>query len=215
MKNFLLIYFSVLGILVLGFIIIMLYLEFTNFGLPEIIGIVDAYDNDAKFTRITVGQIETDKDFFYYSERVLVENISRNKPYDVEQSKMMIAYFDSVGLSVDELLKMPEIKLYAMFFFKSTHETRKHFVEKKVSTYNGNKTYLGSVALVRCKDDPAKWEIDIDRNLGTADSFDHQGPATKNEFLQNECDPDWYEANKDNELVKYYMELKAKRNINR
>jgi hypothetical protein len=66
--------------------------------------------------------------------------------------------------------------------------------------------------MIRCKDDPAKLQIDITRNLGTADNIDKQGPATKKEFLQNECDPDWYKANKDNELVKYYMELRDKRN---
>jgi hypothetical protein len=111
---------------------------------------------------------------------------------------------------------MPEVKFYAMHFFKSTRATRKHFVEKKkVFTYNGNETYLGSVTLWRCKDDSTKWRIRITRNLGTADSFDHQGPAIKYEFLQNECDHDWYEANKNNELVKYYMGLREKRNINR
>jgi hypothetical protein len=210
MKHFLQVYFIVLGVLGLGSIIIILFLEFNDFGISDALGV--ACNTDAEFTRITVGQIGADEDFPYYLERVLVENISRNKPHDLEQSKMMIAYFDSAGLSVNELLEMPEIKFYSMSFYKSTHETRKLFVEKKrVSTYNGNKTHLGSVIIRRCEE-PTKWRIRITRNLGTADSFDHQGQAIKYEFLQNECDHDWYEANKDNELVKYYMELREKRN---
>jgi hypothetical protein len=210
MKHFLQVYFIILGVFSLVSIIIILFLEFNDFGISDALGVV--CNNDAEFTRIVEGKgcASRPYDNSCYYETVLVKNINKNT---VKQSKIMIAYFDSAGLSVNELLKMPEINYCSMFFYKSTRATRKHFVEnKKVSTYNGNETYLGSVALVRCKDDPAKLQIDITRNLGTADNIDKQGPATKNEFLQNECDPDWYEANKDNELVKYYMELREKRN---
>jgi hypothetical protein len=177
-----------------------------------------ACNNDAEFTRIIEGRTWglQPSDSSWYEERVLVRNISRNKPHDLEQSKMMITYFDSIGLSIDDLLKMPEIRYYSMYFYKSTYATRKHFVKgKKVSTYNGNKTYLGVVSMARCKDDFTKWKVIIDRNLGTSDSFDKIGPDTKDEFLYNECDreydPYWREVNKDNELVKYYMELRDKR----
>jgi hypothetical protein len=54
----------------------------------------------------------------------------------------------------------------------------------------------------------------IARNLGTADSFEKQGPNTKDEYLLNDCDPNWYEANKDNVLVRYYMELRNRRKAN-
>jgi hypothetical protein len=93
-----------------------------------------ACNNEAEFTRIIEGRTWglQRSDSSYYREDVLVKNISRNKPHDVEQSKMMIAYFDSVGLSIDYLSsEMPEIKLYRMSFYKSTHATRKYFVEKK------------------------------------------------------------------------------------
>jgi hypothetical protein len=176
------------------------------------------YNSNIEFTRIIEGRTWglQPSDSSYYRERVLVRNISRNKPHDLEQSKIMIAYFDSVGLSIDDLLKMPEIKYYYMSFYKSTYATRKHFVKgKKVSTYNGNKTYLGVVSMTRCNDDSTKWRVRISRNLGTEDDYDKIGPKTKDEFLQNECDPEydpyWREVNKDNELVKYYMELREKR----
>ena len=174
-----------------------------------------ACNDNVEFTRIIEGRrwgLQHDN-WSWYDEDILVKNISRNKPHDLTQSKIMIAYFDSVGLSANDLFEMPEIKYYNMFFYKSTHATRERFVgKKKVSTYNGNKTYLGFISMLRCEDDYTKWKIEIGRNLGTADNFDLQGPNTKDEFLQNECDPDWYEANKDNELVKYYTELRGKKN---
>jgi hypothetical protein len=171
-------------------------------------------DNNVELTRIIEGKgcATRPGDSSCYYERILVKNIPENKPHNVTQSKIMIAYFDSIGFAVNELFEMPEINYYNMSFYKSTHATRKYFVErKKGSTYNGNETYLGTVSMIRCKDDSAKWKIEIARNLGTADNIDKQGANTKDEFLQNECDPDWYEANKDNELVKYYMELREKR----
>jgi hypothetical protein len=178
------------------------------------------YNNDAEFTRITKVRLcgSQYNDNPWCDEEVLVKNIGINKPNDAKQSKVMIAYFDSAGLSKNYLSKMPEIKHYSMSFYRSTHATRRHFLEKKkVSTYNGNKTYLGYIHIGRCEDDSTKWKINISRNLGTADDYDKQGADTKNELLYNECkpywyeNPNWYEANKDNELVKYYMGLRGKR----
>jgi len=170
-------------------------------------------DNEIEFTRITLGKTWMGKpsDSSYYFEDILVRNISRNKPYDVGQSKMMIAYYDSVGLSIDELLKMPEIKHYWMYFCISTYATRRYFIEKKGDTYDGNETGLGYIYIGRCKEDSTKWKITIGRNLGTADDFDKVGGNSTSEFLQNEYDSGWYEANKDNELVKYYMGLRGKK----
>jgi hypothetical protein len=85
--------------------------------------------------KITVGRMED-----WYIERTLVKNIPRNK---VRQSKIMINYFDSVGLTINDILEMPGIKNYTMDFFKLTNVTRRYFIEKRGSTYNGNKTYLG------------------------------------------------------------------------
>jgi hypothetical protein len=62
-----------------------------------------------------------------------------------------------------------------------------------------------------CKNDSTKWIIVIGRNLGTADNCEKQGADTKREYLLNDCDPNWYEANKNNELVRYYMELRRRR----
>ena len=172
-----------------------------------------ACSNDVEFTRITEGRTQglQHSDSSYYNERILVKNIAQDY---VEQSKIMIAYFDSAGL-VNEFLEKPEINYYKMFFYKSTHATRKYFVEKKGSTYNGNKTYLGAISMGRCKNDSTKWEIEIARNVGVADNFDEQGPVTEDEFLQNECNPYWHitDRTSGNELAKYYMKLRDRRKI--
>jgi hypothetical protein len=170
-----------------------------------------ACNNDIEFTRIIVGKSWglQPSNISWYRERVLIKNIPQN---DTKQSKIMIAYFDSVGPSGNYFSEIPEIKHYLMSFYKSTRATREYFIEKKnVSTYNGNETDLGSVYMGRCKNDPTKWKVIIARNFETTEDYDYLGVNTKDEFLQNECDPDWYEANKNNELVKYYMELREKR----
>jgi hypothetical protein len=124
----------------------------------------------------------------------------------------MINYFDSVGLSVNDLLEMPGINHYFMHFYKSTDATRRVFVENQhVSTYDGNRTYLGNLFVGYCRCDSTKWRVIIARNLGTSEDFDILGAVTKDEYLQNDCDPGWYEANKNNELVRYYMELRSRR----
>jgi len=174
-----------------------------------------ACNNSVEFTRVIEGRVCLQPDScFYYEERVLVKNIPQN---DVEQSKIMIAYFDSVGLSLNELLKKPEIKYYYMNFYKSTYATRRYFVKmngipkKEHDTYNGNETDLGYIYMGRCVGDSTKWKIKIGRNLGTADNYDWQGADIESVFLQNECVPNWDDANKNNDLVKYYMELKNKK----
>jgi len=42
-------------------------------------------------------------------------------------------------------------------------------------------------------------------NLGTPRMFAYD---YEYDTLLNECDPNWYDANKHNELVKYYTELR-------
>jgi len=173
-------------------------------------------NNNIEFTRIIEGRnwgLQPD-DSCWYTERILIKNAPQN---NLEQSKIMIAYFDSIGFSVHELSKMPEIKYYHMFFCKSTRATRRFFIEindvneRKYLTYDANKTYLGDIFVGHCKNDSNKWRISITRNLGTEPDCEYIGAKTRSEFLQNECDSNWYEANKNNELVRYYMELRDKK----
>ena len=149
----------------------------------------------------------------------------------LEQSKIMIAYFDSVGLSKNYLSsKMPEIRYYSMFFYKSTYITRRHFIEqgkywvenKRVPSavhrrsFDGNKTYLGNILMVHCKDDATKWRVLISRRFRTYEFLKGEGFYVRNALLLNECSYNWYESEKDKErgkvLVEYYMELRNKKN---
>jgi hypothetical protein len=125
----------------------------------------------------------------------------------------MINYFDSVGLSIDDLSQMPEIGYYCVYFYKSTPATRKLFIEKKKISEGKDKAcvpneeYLGDIYAVRCKNDPAKWKIGFARNIEPTAGCDHTSLDIQDVYLQNDCDPAWYRANKDSALVKYYMGL--------
>jgi hypothetical protein len=113
--------------------------------------------------------------------------------------------------------------IITMGFYKSTPATIKYLVKKepnlytfvkkepKKYKYNGNTTYLGYVAIVRCEDDSSKWNVSISRNLGTAIEYESNGPNTSVTMLFNECSSDFYASEKNDELVRYYMELRNKK----
>jgi len=175
-----------------------------------VVGLLAGCNNEVEFTRIVKGRTWALQhyDSTWYKEYVLVKNIPRKK---IKQSKIMITYFDSVGLSIDNLREMPEINHYFMYFWKSTLITREHFIEKTyIRNINSNETYLGDIYVGRCKKDFTKWNVVIGINLGTDPDADYTGGHIKEEYLQNDCDPAWYESHKDNDLVKYYMELRNK-----
>ncbi|MDR1811920.1 MAG: hypothetical protein LBQ87_03765 [Candidatus Fibromonas sp.] len=186
--------------------------------------------SEIEFTRIVEGKTSgLQRDSSVYSEKILVKHIPKDFS---EQSKIMIAYFDSVGLSISDLSKMPEIKYYDMSFYKSTYATRKYFVEEKDVPYSERKrsdrldeTYLGDVSISRCKNDAKlvdvsitrykndakkwlKWLISTDRTLGRAD----EEFIIEIIMLLNECGSVPYIAKENKELVKYYMELRDKNN---
>ena len=137
-----------------------------------------------------------------YVEDVLVKNMPKNK---LEQSKIMIAYFDSVGLSIDDLVtKMPEVNLYIMFFYKSTNA--KYYVVKN------NETSLGTVALNCCKDDTTRWEVTINRPIPGV-YYEDGDYRNETVVLLNPCEPIHpYWATENRELENYYNELRDKRN---
>jgi hypothetical protein len=175
-------------------------------------GWIAGCNNEVEFVRVVEGRTWALQhyDSSWYKEYVLVKNIPRNK---IKQSKIMIAYFDSVGFSIDNLKEIPEINHYCMYFWKSTRATRGVFIEKTNigDNINANKTYLGDIYVDRCKKNFTKWNVGIGINLGTDPDADYTGGHIKDEYLQNDCDPAWYEVNKNNDLVKYYMGLINKR----
>jgi len=152
-----------------------------------------------------------------YDETVLVKNIPKNR---IELSKMMISYYDSVGLSIKDFSEMYRINSYHMRFFKSTFMTIRYFVKKKpmsqrLYTYTEEKTYLGTINIWRCKPDSTKYRLVILRNLETATDYEYNGPDVASTTLFSECRShikyNYNDDEKSEELVKYYKELTNKK----
>jgi hypothetical protein len=135
----------------------------------------------------------------------------------IEQSKMMITYYDSVGLTIKNLSKISGTKEYAMRFYKSTLGSRRYFVKGKGDFYNGNKTFMGSIWIWCCGRDCTEHRVVIIRNLETATDYEHNGPDLVSTTLFSECSYIDNNDEKNDELVRYYQELrnkkKAKNNI--
>jgi hypothetical protein len=167
-------------------------------------------NNNVEFKWASGGRVTQSFDSSTYSETILVKNMPKNK---IKQSKTMVAYFDSVGRSINDLTRMSGIEYYSMSFYKSTFATRRYFVKRdpNAHTYNGNKTYLGSVVIMSCKCDSAKWNIHVLRNLGTAREYEYNGPDLAMTTLFDECRSYIPDDEKNEELVRYYMELRNRR----
>jgi len=182
--------------------------------------------SNVEYTKIVKGKnkgANRDGDSIYYNEYVLVRNAPKN---DFEQSKMMLTYFDNAGSSPDDISRMPGITDYYMSFYKSTYASRKYFIE--ASKYWAEKTrtpdswskgfdeivpevYLGTIHIFRCDSSPVKWVIEFYRKTGISEDGWIVDEAT---ILQNECGTHFDYAKKNEELVKYYIELKEKSNGN-
>jgi hypothetical protein len=137
----------------------------------------------------------------------------------LERCKIIIAYVDSVGLSINDLSKMPGIKYYCVSFYKQTPTTIRYFIKKDHSGRDAFRDAyrdgIGTIFMRRCEDDSTRWEVRIRKNLGMADLRYDGYPNTVEIMLFDECRPrvpiyDVYEKNE--ELVKYYMGLRNKKN---
>jgi len=185
-------------------------------------------NNDVEFTRFVQGKTLniTRTDSSNYIETILVKHMPRNR---LTRSKIMIAYFDSVGFSKDYLSsEMPEISYYTMDFYKSTRITRRYFIEfakywageqpfpeaiYRRGIYE-TETFLGGVALVRCKNDTATWRVRFSRGFKETFGFlmGHR-LAIARTILLNECATYVPESERNLILIDYYMELQNKKNV--
>jgi hypothetical protein len=178
---------------------------------------------EIEFARFIKGKtLNINRDSSVYAEYILVKNMPKD---GLKQSKIMVAYFDSVGLSLNYFMtKMPEIKYYYMHFYKSTYVTRKYFKEaskdwtneRNLSSMlvdrfvsNEPETYLGKISMFRCRHDLTKWAITTGRKTGVSID-DHV--ETETVILLDGCDSYWSEVKENKELVKYYTELRDKNN---
>jgi hypothetical protein len=193
------------------------------FTLAMILHLFIACNNNIEFARFIEGKtLNINRDSSAYTEYIIVKNMPKD---DLEQSKIMVAYFDSVGLSLNYFMtKMPEIKTYYIVFHKSTYVTRKYFTEAskdwtnrrnlssmlvKSFVSNEPETYLGNVSMFRCRHDLTKWAITTDRKTGVSrDNYVEKETV----ILLDGCDSYWSGVKENKELVKYYMELRDKNN---
>lgn len=172
-----------------------------------------ACNSKPEFTRIIDGKSEVSptSDGLFYGETILV----KHAPTDtLELLKMMIAYYDSVGISLPELKQRGDLADYSMDFVKDTRATRKHYLikEKDVQT-NPNETYIGYIIVLQLDSenqyitkvlsDSAKWKVEVYINLGNEPYAEYVGVNYRRYPLYDESDPDWWEHHKDSTMLQY------------
>ena len=146
---------------------------------------------------------------YIYTEEILVAHPSKDT---LECMKMMINYYDTVGVSLADLKRQGDITFYYMGFEKNTCATRKFHLEKQRNVEcNSNETYIGDICIVRMEESPDKWKIEISYNLGTEPDADYIGPKLKYYILYDERDSNFYEKHKYDEIVRYYHELQERK----
>lgn len=158
-----------------------------------------------EFTRI----ITWDKTDSYYGETILVKHTPKNA---LEQIKMMIAYYDSVGMSLTELKSRRDITMSSMWFIKDTKSTRRYYWEgeEDVQT-NPNETFIGKILFVEVDDenefkvskDSAKWRVAVYINLGDEPDAEYTGVHFRCYPLYDESDSNWWEHHKDSTMLQY------------
>jgi hypothetical protein len=167
---------------------------------------------------------------YSYNDFILVEDVPSG---ETELKRLMTYYFFDLTSAIDSLQSNSNINRILCTFLKSTPSTRKRFslteeekrgrssyvsagARNSLSWYN-NRTYIGKIYISRCKEDETKLDATMYISLGASKDSDFRTGNNKEDkyILLDECNSDWYEANKDNELVKYFLELKTKLTTNR
>ena len=184
--------------------------------------LLSACNSTPEFTRIIDGKDETSpsSDGLFYGETILVKHTPKDT---LEQIKMMIAYYDSVGTSLPELKKRGDFAVYYMDFVKDTRVTRKRYLKKEKLAYgreaevktnpNPNETYIGYIIvfqmdkkneyITKVLSDSAKWKIEAFINLGNNPDAEYTGVNLRRYPLYDESDPDWWEHHKDSTMLQY------------
>jgi hypothetical protein len=185
--------------------------------LSIIISLFFANANYVEFTRIIEGKVAPSypPDSSWYFETILVKNMPKDH---LERCKIMIAYVDSVGLNISDLSKMPGIKHYCVSFYKQTPTTIRYFIKKdhsgRYALRDAERDEIGTIFISRCDDDSTKWRGKIRKSLGMADLRQDGYPKGVNIMLFDECKrriPEYVYDEKNEELVRYYMELRNRR----
>ena len=165
-----------------------------------------ACNSTPEFTRVITWNISTDS---YYGETILVKHVPKDT---LKQIKMMIAYYDSVGIGLPELKRRGDITMSGMWFIKDTRTTRRRYLEKEKDVQtNPNKTFIGKILLFQIDDkdeinfsqDSARWKVEAYINLGDDPDAEYTGVHFRSYLLYDESDPDWWEHHKDSTMLQY------------
>ena len=187
-------------------------------GVIAVCALVACQEKEAVFTLVESKRVENYpnsryKD--YLSINILVENVPKDR---VALQQLMMYSFLHMTSSVDMLRTHLDLESAICIFMKSTSKTRGYFTERKGYVYGdvyldqiiSGKTYIGVMTVDRCNDDPMKLTVEMRVSLERNYNYEERPPNAERHILLNECEPNWYESNKDNDLVKYYMELRNK-----
>lgn len=179
-----------------------------------------ACNSTPEFTRIINGKdkVGPTSNGLFYGETILVRHTPKDR---LDRMKMMIAYYDSVGMHLSELKRRGDIAHYSMQFVKDTRATRKLYLKRDtlasgreitdVET-DPNETYIGYIIVFQMdKDkhisevlsDSAKWAIETYINLGDNPDAEYTGVNLRNYLLYDESEPDWWEHHKDTTMLQY------------
>lgn len=171
-----------------------------------------ACNSTPEFTRIIDGKdkVGLTSDGLFYGETILVKHTPKDT---LERIRMMIAYYDSVGMSLSELKRRGDIAHYSMEFVKDTRSTRKRYLKKeKYVQTNPNETYIGYIIVFQMDEnkyiakvlsDSAKWKVEAYINLGDDPDAEYTGVHFRSYLLYDESDPDWWEHHKDSTMLQY------------
>ena len=171
-----------------------------------------ACNSTPEFTRVIDGKdkVGLTSDGLFYGETILVKHTPKDT---LERIRMMIAYYDSVGMSLSELKRRGDIAHYSMEFVKDTRSTRKRYLKKeKYVQTNPNETYIGYIIVFQMDEnkyiakvlsDSAKWKVEAYINLGDDPDAEYTGVHFRRYPLYDESDPDWWKHHKDSTMLQY------------
>jgi uncharacterized protein (TIGR02145 family) len=149
-----------------------------------------------------------------YIDYILVENIPKDRE---ELKRLMIYHFLHTAYGMDTLQADSQLYDARCFFVKSTPKTRKYFKERKEHVYGEfldrrafiAKAYIGGIVVSRCENGSTKMTVVLGLLFDGIDRFSEESEDDldlEQHVLLNECEPDWYETNKNIKWVKYYTE---------
>jgi len=145
---------------------------------------------------------------------ILVENA----PKDRNKLKQLVLenWIQTLDFPIDSFRIQTDIDFFSVSYIKSVYVTRQFFdyedkSHRDYENWHNYKTILGKIWIYKCNNNN---NVKLSIRTLPIDPKKYDDPIMKMEedILLNECDSTWYESNKDNTLVKYFMDSQEKKN---